>query len=145
MKVCFPVSEDLGINSVIYGHFNSAPFFLVVDIETQKTQTIFNCDPKEPFAGCNPFMALKSIDINGIIAGCMGDSALQTMNLCGHRVFEAESQILSKIWSCLNKTSFRKQLFKIVPRRGDALMVKIRRKSPEQAVAITTMITSIDS
>jgi hypothetical protein len=34
MKICFPVAEDRGINSIIYGHFNSAPFFLIVDADS---------------------------------------------------------------------------------------------------------------
>lgn len=53
-----------------------------------------NCDPHEPFAGCNPFGALKAYEIDGIIAAGMGDSVLQAMNLCGHRVFEAQSEHL---------------------------------------------------
>ena len=94
MKVCFPITEDFGVKSTVYGHFNSAPFFLVVDTDTKETFTIANCDPKNPLAGCDPFSALKVYDIDGIIAGCMGDSALQAMNLCGFRVFEAESENL---------------------------------------------------
>jgi predicted Fe-Mo cluster-binding NifX family protein len=94
MKVCFPISEDFGVKSTVYGHFNSAPFFLVVDTDTKETLTIANCDPKNPLAGCDPFSALKVYNIDGIIAGCMGDSALQAMNLCGFRVFEAESENL---------------------------------------------------
>lgn len=94
MKVCFPISENLGINSGIYGHFSSAPFYLIVDTETRETKTVANCDPHEPFMGCNPFAALKACDFDGIIAGGMGDNALQAMHLCGHRVFEAHSENL---------------------------------------------------
>ena len=33
MKVCFPVEKNEGINSVVYGHFGSAPAFVMVDTE----------------------------------------------------------------------------------------------------------------
>ena len=33
MKVCFPVPEDKGLDSLVYGHFGSAPLFGVDDHE----------------------------------------------------------------------------------------------------------------
>jgi len=33
MKICMPVSEAKGMDSVIYGHFGSAPFFAVYDTD----------------------------------------------------------------------------------------------------------------
>lgn len=94
MKVCFPISEDLGIDSIIYGHFSSAPFFLIVDTESRETTTVANNDPDNPLYGCNPFAALKTYEIDGIVAAGMGDNALKAMNLCGSRVYEAQSENL---------------------------------------------------
>lgn len=110
MKVCFPISEDLGVESAVYGHFNSAPYFLVVDADSKATQTIANCDPKNPFAGCDPFSALKACNIDCIIAGCMGDSALQAMNLCGFRVFEAESENLIENMELLKQEKLQESI-----------------------------------
>ena len=33
MKVCFAVQKDDGVESVVYGHFGSAPAFIVVDTD----------------------------------------------------------------------------------------------------------------
>jgi len=33
MKVCFPVQKDNGIDSTVYGHFGSAPAFVIVDTD----------------------------------------------------------------------------------------------------------------
>lgn len=91
MKVCFPVLRDEGVASTIYGHFASAPLFVIIDTETGTGSAVENCDRKNPGAGCNPFSALKGRQLDGIIAGGIGDDALRTMNLCGFRVFEAQS------------------------------------------------------
>lgn len=33
MKICFPVSKVNGMESEVYGHFGSAPSFVVIDTE----------------------------------------------------------------------------------------------------------------
>jgi predicted Fe-Mo cluster-binding NifX family protein len=91
VKVCFPVLRDDGIDSTIYGHFASTPLFVVIDTETGTSSAVKNCDRKNPHGGCNPFSALKGRRLDGIVVGGINDDALRTMNLCGFRVFEAQS------------------------------------------------------
>jgi hypothetical protein len=42
MKVCFPVSKVGGMDSKVYGHFGSAPAFIVVDTANNSITTIKN-------------------------------------------------------------------------------------------------------
>jgi predicted Fe-Mo cluster-binding NifX family protein len=77
--------------STIYGHFASAPWFLIVDTVIRQTYVLANCDEKNPFAGCNPFIALRDRQLDGIVVGGIGDDALRTMNMCGFRVYQARS------------------------------------------------------
>lgn len=92
MKVCFPVADDNGLESTLYGHFASAPLFLVFDTDTRQSSIIRNCDEKNPYAGCNPFSALNGRQLDGIVVSGIGDEALRIMNFCGFRVFEAQSE-----------------------------------------------------
>jgi predicted Fe-Mo cluster-binding NifX family protein len=96
MKVCFPVNIDEGLQSEIFGHFSSAPLFLVVDSESKEITAIENCDPKEPLKGCNPFAALQDKGIETIVVDGIGDAALQTMNLYGFRIFGTNTNILGQ-------------------------------------------------
>lgn len=89
MKVCFPVIADAGMESTIYGHFASAPFFVIIDTDTRQSSVIANCDPANPFAGCNPFSALHCRQLDGIVVGGIGDEAVRVMNMCGFRIFQA--------------------------------------------------------
>jgi predicted Fe-Mo cluster-binding NifX family protein len=91
MKVCFPVIADAGMESTIYGHFASAPFFTIIDTETLQGSVIANCDPAHPYAGCNPFSALTGQHLDGIIVGGIGDDSLRVMNMCGFTVHQAIS------------------------------------------------------
>ncbi|HTP66000.1 MAG TPA: NifB/NifX family molybdenum-iron cluster-binding protein [Geobacteraceae bacterium] len=91
MKLCFPIITAEGLDSAIYGHFASAPRFLVVNTASMHSHVIANCDPEKLYAGCNPFMALRDQKLDGIVVEGIGDDALRTMNMCGFRVFQAES------------------------------------------------------
>jgi predicted Fe-Mo cluster-binding NifX family protein len=91
MKVCFPVVKDAGLQSPVYGHFTSAPFFLEVDADTGETSAIANCDASAPEAGCNPFKALANRRLDGVIVEGVGDGMLEMLNMLGYRVYEART------------------------------------------------------
>ena len=91
MKLCFPTAAGEGMDSKIYGHFASAPWFLIVDTAIRQSYVLANCDHDNLYAGCNPFLALRDRNLDGIVAGGIGDDALKTMNMCGFRVYQAIS------------------------------------------------------
>jgi predicted Fe-Mo cluster-binding NifX family protein len=91
MKLCFPVITAEGLESDIYGHFASAPWFLIVETESMESYVVANCDENNLYGGCNPFMALREMHLDGIVVGGIGDDALRTMNMCGFRVYQAQS------------------------------------------------------
>ena len=91
MNVCFPVITDAGLESAIYGHFASAPFFMIIDTDTLQSSMIANCDSENPFAGCNPFSALKGRQLDGIVVGGIGDDSVRVMNMCGFSIYQAAS------------------------------------------------------
>ena len=40
MKVCVPVSENKGMESVPFGHFGSAPEFVICDLDSNEVKSI---------------------------------------------------------------------------------------------------------
>ncbi|MBZ0155002.1 MAG: diguanylate cyclase [Alphaproteobacteria bacterium] len=89
MKVCFPVQEDEGMESMVYGHFGSAPMFVMVDTATRDTLTIINRDQHHAHGACNPLKALDSHKVDAVIVGGIGGGALTRLNQSGIRVFQA--------------------------------------------------------
>ena len=96
MKVCFPVITDAGLTSQIYGHFASAPRFLIIDTKTGESAALDNCDSENPFVGCNPFSALSRQSLDGIVVGSIGDDAVRAMNLCGFRIYQADTASVAR-------------------------------------------------
>ncbi|MCX5816349.1 MAG: diguanylate cyclase [Proteobacteria bacterium] len=87
MKVCFAVQEDQGIESIVYGHFGSAPIFIVVDTELQKTVTVNNRDLNHVHGACSPIKAIGGQDIEAVVVGGIGAGAIRGLNAAGIKVY----------------------------------------------------------
>jgi len=90
MKVCFPVEEDQGLESNIYGHFGSAPQFILVDMATSEIKTIINRNKIHQHGACNPVAGLAGQQVYAIVVGGIGGGALHKLNSAGMRVYQAQ-------------------------------------------------------
>ncbi|MBW4057255.1 MAG: diguanylate cyclase [Proteobacteria bacterium] len=90
MKVCFPVLENQGLESQVYGHFGSAPEFIVVDMNTSELVSINNSDQIHEHGACNPVAGLGGHEVDAIVVGGIGGGALHKLNNAGIRAFQAQ-------------------------------------------------------
>ena len=96
MKVCFPVQKDEGVESQVYGHFGSAPVFIVVETEEKDVQRVDNRDLDHVHGACNPVMALGGQKVDALVVGGIGGGALMKLNAMGVKVYEAASRIVKE-------------------------------------------------
>lgn len=89
MKICFAVSKDEGINSAVYGHFGSAPAFVVVNTEVNDVSSVVNRDVNHAHGACNPIQAIGGTSVDAVVVGGIGAGALMRLNAEGIRVFRA--------------------------------------------------------
>jgi len=89
MKLCFPTTEDLGLESVIFEHFGSAPMFLLVDSETAEIKVHSNLDKGHSHGNCQPLKAIAGQTVDAIVVGGIGKGALTGLNQAGLKVFQA--------------------------------------------------------
>ena len=96
MKICIPVKENKGFESVPYNHFGSAPFFLVVDTETNEIKAINNGDLNHEHGKCQPIKAIGGADIDVVLVLGIGAGAINKLNSLGKKVFKAENTSLKE-------------------------------------------------
>ena len=89
MKVCFPVKNTQSLESEVYGHFGSAPVFILVDTATQETTAISNADQNHAHGMCSPLRALGGHEIDCVIVGGIGGGALMKLGQAGIKVYKA--------------------------------------------------------
>src|SRR5450756_1018336 len=76
MKVCFPVMENQVLESAVFGHFGSAPGFVMVDMLTSEVTAINNSDQIHQHGACNPVAGLGGHQVDAIVVGGIGGGAL---------------------------------------------------------------------
>jgi len=89
MRLCFPVENDEGLDSKVFGHFGSAPAFLIVDAQTKEAKTVINGDAHHAHGMCSPLRALGGERVDAIVVCGIGAGALAGLARSGIEVFRA--------------------------------------------------------
>jgi predicted Fe-Mo cluster-binding NifX family protein len=89
VRVCFPVRENRGLESAVFNHFGSAPFFLVVDTESGLVTEVINRDLHHAHGACSPLKALDGHRVDAVIVGGIGGGALAGLSRAGVRVYRS--------------------------------------------------------
>ncbi|HOW55290.1 MAG TPA: NifB/NifX family molybdenum-iron cluster-binding protein [Syntrophorhabdaceae bacterium] len=89
MKICFAVAKDEGIESTVYGHFGSAPAFVVINTEEDVVSSVVNRDMNHVHGACNPIQAIGGAQVDAVVVGGIGAGALTRLNAEGIKVFRA--------------------------------------------------------
>ncbi|HBA54986.1 NifB/NifX family molybdenum-iron cluster-binding protein [Syntrophorhabdus aromaticivorans] len=89
MKVCFAVEKNDGVNSSVYGHFGSAPLFIMVDTDQKSATPVTNKNAVHAHGTCNPLQAIDGRSIDAVVVGGIGAGAVMKLNAAGIKVFRA--------------------------------------------------------
>ena len=89
MKICFPTESLQGLESIVYGHFGSAPGFVIVETDTMGVEEIKNKDQHHAHGMCQPLLALGGQQVDGVVVGGIGMGALMKLNAQGILVYRA--------------------------------------------------------
>ena len=87
MKICLPISKNLGLESPVHGHFGSAPGFLAVDTETLAAEAVLNANLGHEHGGCSPVKALAGYKPDAVLVAGLGAGALAGLRQMGVRVY----------------------------------------------------------
>jgi predicted Fe-Mo cluster-binding NifX family protein len=87
MKVCFPTEALQGLDSRVYGHFGSAPGFVIVDTEKMSVEEINNNDLHHMHGMCQPLKALGGFKVDAVVVAGIGMGALMKLQAQGIKVY----------------------------------------------------------
>ncbi len=89
MRVCIPASSDAGLDSPVFGHFGSAPYFVVHEAESGTTEIIQNENQHHAHGGCQPLAAFEGVALDALVVGGIGRRAIARLNDAGTKVYRA--------------------------------------------------------
>ena len=96
MKIAFPIKENMGMDSPVYGHFGSAPYFIIVDIESGEYESVVNPSRDHLHGQCEPLAAFSGKNIDAVTSGGMGAGALMKLSTAGIKAFHAVEGTVSE-------------------------------------------------
>jgi predicted Fe-Mo cluster-binding NifX family protein len=103
MKVCIPIAEYCGLESLVYGHFGSAPVFVLVDSETMAIESLGNQDQAHVHGQCSPVKALAGAKPDAVVVGGIGAGALAGLRQAGIKVYQAAGETVAEVVTLLKK------------------------------------------
>ena len=96
MKICVPVEVNKGLESRPYGHFGSAPLFVVCDLENNEITEISNQDLDHQHGMCQPLKALQGTMVDAVIVGGIGAGAISKLNSMGVKVYRSQGDTIKE-------------------------------------------------
>lgn len=75
------------MESPVYGHFGSAPYFVIVDTAQDSFEVVSNKNREHLHGQCRPLDALGGKSVDAVVAGGIGPGALAGLRAAGIRVF----------------------------------------------------------
>jgi predicted Fe-Mo cluster-binding NifX family protein len=106
MKICFPVGNVQGLDSMVFDHFGSARQFIIVDNESGQLTTIDNRDLGHQHGACNPVGALGGHAIDAVVVGGIGAGAVARLHQAGIKVFKAQAATVAENLTLLASGAF---------------------------------------
>lgn len=103
MKIGIPVAEFCGLDSLVYGHFGSAPTFVLVDSETLAVEALGNQDRAHVHGQCSPIKALAGAKPEAVVVGGIGAGALLGLREAGIKVYRSAGATVADVVALLKK------------------------------------------
>ena len=110
MKICIPTSMDDGLEATSSGHFGSAPFFTLVDTQSDELTTIANPETGKRHGTCHPLQRLRGEGLDAIVCRSIGRGAFSQLERAGIAVYEAPEAKVSEIVAALSEGSLPRTL-----------------------------------
>ena len=101
MKLCFPVTNNQGLESEVFNHFGSAPLFITVDTESGEVLEVTNRDLHHAHGACSPLKAIGGRQVEAVVVGGIGGGALLGLNRAGVTVYRAQGATIAENIACL--------------------------------------------
>jgi predicted Fe-Mo cluster-binding NifX family protein len=108
MIIAIPIEEDKGLDSLVCGHFGSAPGFLIVDAESGACRGVSNQNLHHVHGACTPLASLQGERLDGIVVGGIGGGALAKLRAAGLDVFLASAPTVRETVEALKAGTLRK-------------------------------------
>jgi predicted Fe-Mo cluster-binding NifX family protein len=87
MRLCIPTVRDRGRETPLADHFGSAPYFTLVDSETEVMEVLPNTHAAHAPGSCDAVRAIAAHHVDAVVCLGLGRRALASLESAGIAVF----------------------------------------------------------
>lgn len=95
MRLCIPTVDESGLESRLSGHFGSAPYFTLVETETEVVEVVANVQAEHEHGRCDASSSLQGLNVDAVVCQGLGRRAFAGLRDVGIAVFVAEPGTVS--------------------------------------------------
>jgi predicted Fe-Mo cluster-binding NifX family protein len=97
MKLCIPTEDKTGMDAKVCGHFGSAPFFTIVDVEGGSFRVLDNVNAHHAHGMCHPVAVLGTEPVDAVVCQGMGMRAIMKLNEGGIKAYRTPGGTVAEI------------------------------------------------
>jgi predicted Fe-Mo cluster-binding NifX family protein len=97
MRICIPADTGEGLDAPVCGHFGSAPWFHVVDLDTGATAVVANATHHHEHGACRPLEGLAGHDITAVVCRGIGRNAFHRLAAAGIDVYVSAGSLVRDV------------------------------------------------
>lgn len=97
MRVCIPTQTNIGQQAEVHGHFGSAPYFTIYDMQQDICEIVDNSNRHHAHGVCHPLGVLDGKSIGAVVCSGMGKRAIEKLNEAGISVYRASGVTVAEI------------------------------------------------
>lgn len=87
MRICIPTADERGLDSRLYDHFGSAPYYAVVDTESGDVDMVRNTGHHHGHGHCRPIAHIDTSRAEAVVCQGMGKRAVASLEKGGVEVW----------------------------------------------------------
>ena len=107
MKICIPTEDNHGLESRVYDHFGSAPFFAMMDADSDRLEVVRNTDLDHRHHSCHHIDGLKTHNVDVVVCNGVGRRAFAALQEAGIDVLAPEQATVADIVSAMRAGEVR--------------------------------------
>lgn len=96
MRICIPTGDDDGESSVLVDHFGRAPYYTIVDTETDAVEVVAN-ESRHRGGENLPPAFVADHDVDAVIAGTIGRHGVELFGDLGIDVYRGEDGTVAEL------------------------------------------------
>ena len=97
MKICIPTETKEGKQALVHGHFGSAPFFTIYELDNDSLEVIENTNAHHEHGMCQPLSVLAGVKLAGVVCRGMGAGAVMKLTSAGIVAYKTDARTVGDV------------------------------------------------